>query len=70
VGHGTQASFLVQQLLNTSLSTTLCACTQTYDQKFADAVLAQNFVEVTGPLTLTIMLRIPTLRSRSSSRVI
>ena len=29
VGHGTQASWILQQLLNTSLSTTLCSCTQT-----------------------------------------
>src|SRR2546428_13049875 len=48
VGHGTQASFLVQQLLNTSLSTTLCTCTQTYNQRFSDAVLAQNVVEAAG----------------------
>src|SRR5712692_741639 len=61
VGHGTQASFLVQQLLNTSLSTTLCACSQTYNQKFADAVLAQNFVEVTGPLTFTVHVTHPNL---------
>ena len=61
VGHGTQASFLVQQLLNTSLSTTLCACAQTYDQKYADAVLAQNFVEVTGPLTFTIHVTHPNI---------
>ena len=61
VGHGTQASFLVQQLLNTSLSTTLCACSETYDQKYADAVLAQNFVQVTGPLTFTIHVTHPNI---------
>jgi len=53
VSHGTQASWLLQQLLNTSLSSVLC-CSQTYNQDYVNAVLAQNFVQVTGPLTLTI----------------
>jgi ABC-type transport system substrate-binding protein len=59
VSHGTQASFLLQQLLNTSLSTTLCTCTQTYDQKYMKAVLAQNFVEITGPLAFRIHVMNP-----------
>ena len=58
VGHGTQASWILQQLLNTSLSTTLC-CTQTYGSAYVNAVLAQNFVEVTGPLTLTLHIMNP-----------
>ncbi len=49
-GHGSQGTWILQQLLNTSLSTTLC-CAQTYDQKYVDSILAENFVEVTGPLT-------------------
>jgi ABC-type transport system substrate-binding protein len=53
VSHGTQASWLLQQLLNTSLSSVLC-CTQTYNQNYVNDVLAQNFVQVTGPLTLTV----------------
>ena len=53
VSHATQASWLLQQLLNTSLSSVLC-CAQAYNQNYVNAVLAQNFVQVTGPLTLTI----------------
>lgn len=59
VGHGTQASWILQQLLNTSLSTTLCACTQTYGASYVQAVLAENFVEITGPLTLTLHVMHP-----------
>jgi ABC-type transport system substrate-binding protein len=53
VSHGTQASWLMQQLLNTSLSSVLC-CAQTYDQNYVNNVLAQNFVQVTGPMTFTV----------------
>jgi ABC-type transport system substrate-binding protein len=53
VSHGTQASWLMQQLLNTSLSSVLC-CAQKYDQSYADNVLAQNFVQITGPMTFTV----------------
>ena len=59
VGHGTQASWIVQQLLNTSLSTTLCACSQTYGPSYTNKVLAENFVQVTGPLTLTLHIMNP-----------
>lgn len=59
VGHGTQASWIVQQLLNSSLSTTLCACTQTYGPSYTKAVLAENFVQITGPLTLTLHIMNP-----------
>ncbi len=52
VGHGTQASWIMQQLLNTSLSTTLCACTQTYGNSYVNAVLKENFVKMTGPSTI------------------
>jgi len=59
VGHGTQASWIVQQLLNNSLSTTLCACTQTYGPSYTKAVLAEHFVQITGPLTLTLHIMNP-----------
>jgi ABC-type transport system substrate-binding protein len=59
VGHGTQASWIVQQLLNSSLSTTLCACTQTYGPSYTNAVLAENFVEITGPMTVTLHIMQP-----------
>ena len=52
VGHGTQASWILQQLLNTSLSTTLCACTQKYGNGYVSAVLNENFVQMTGPLSI------------------
>jgi ABC-type transport system substrate-binding protein len=59
VGHGTQASWIVQQLLNTSLSTTLCACSQTYGPSYTQAVLNENFVQITGPLSLTLHIMHP-----------
>ena len=59
VGHGTQASWIVQQLLNSSLSTTLCACTQTYGPSYTKAVLAERFVQTTGPLSLTLHIMHP-----------
>jgi ABC-type transport system substrate-binding protein len=59
VGHGTQASWIVQQLLNTSLSTTLCACSQTYGPSYTKAVLAEHFVEITGPLSLRLHIMHP-----------
>ncbi|HEV2137985.1 MAG TPA: ABC transporter substrate-binding protein [Nitrososphaerales archaeon] len=59
VGHGTQASWIVQQLLNTSLSTTLCGCSQTYGPSYTRAVLAEHFVEMTGPLTLRLHIMHP-----------
>ena len=59
VGHGTQASWIIQQLLNSSLSTTLCACTQTYGPSYTKAVLAEDFVQITGPLTLKLHIMNP-----------
>ncbi len=58
--HGTQASWLLQQLLNTSLSTVLC-CPQTYDQTYVNEVLAENFVQITGNLTLTVHVMNPSV---------
>jgi peptide/nickel transport system substrate-binding protein len=54
--HGSQGTWILQQLVNTSLSTTLGG-PQTYGHAYVDAVLAQNFVEVTGPLTFKFHLQ-------------
>ncbi|HXY83766.1 MAG TPA: ABC transporter substrate-binding protein [Candidatus Saccharimonadales bacterium] len=59
VGHGTQASWIIQQLLNTSLSSNLCGCAQTYGVSYVKSVLAENYVEITGPLTLTLHIMNP-----------
>ena len=58
VGHGTQASWILQQLLNTSLSTTLGG-TVTYNAAYVDAVLGENFVTITSPTTFTISVMHP-----------
>jgi len=58
VSHATQASWIVQQLLNTSLSTALC-CAQTYDTAYYHNVMNENFVEITGPLTFTLHVMNP-----------
>jgi ABC-type transport system substrate-binding protein len=58
--HGTQASWVLQQLLNTSLSTTVSGIPQPYTQQWVNEVLAENFVQITGPLTFTIHLVHPT----------
>ncbi len=56
--HGTQASWIVQQLLNTSLSYVLTG-PHKYTQQYAQEVLAQNFVQITGPLTFTLHIQNP-----------
>jgi ABC-type transport system substrate-binding protein len=56
---GTQASWILQQLVNDSLSTTQSGHPQTYGVKYADEWLAQNFVQITGPYTLTLNIRNP-----------
>lgn len=58
VGHGTQASWILQQLLNTSLSTALGGH-PTYNSAYVDAVLAENFVTITSPTTFTINVMNP-----------
>ncbi len=59
VGHATQATWLVAQLLNTSLSTTVSGMAQTYGSSYVKAVLAENFVQITGPLTFNINVMNP-----------
>jgi ABC-type transport system substrate-binding protein len=51
--HGTQGAFIMQQLLNTSLSSSLSAA-QNYTSAWANEVLNQDFVQITGPLTFTL----------------
>lgn len=58
--HGTQASWVMQQLLNTSLSTTVSGVPQPYNQQWVNEILGENFVQITGPLTFTIHLMHPT----------
>jgi len=57
--HGTQAAWLIQQFLNTSLSSALGG-EQPYDSAWVQAVLAQNFVEVVDEYTVRLNLLIPT----------
>jgi ABC-type transport system substrate-binding protein len=59
IGHGTQASWIMQQLLDTSLSTTLCSCTQTYGTSYVQSVLAENFVTMLGPETVQLNIMHP-----------
>ena len=59
VGHGTQASWIMQQLLDSSLSTTLCSCTQTYGAAYVQKVLAENFVQITGPMSFDLHIMHP-----------
>ncbi len=59
VGHATQATWLIAQLLNTSLSTTLSGAAQNYGSNYVKAVLAENFVQITGPLTFNINVMNP-----------
>ena len=59
VGHGTQASWILQQLLDSSLSTTLCSCTQTYGSSYVQKVLAENFVQITGPMSFQLNIMHP-----------
>ncbi len=44
--HGSQAAWMIQQLLNTSLSTGCGGGAQDYDAAWVQAVLDQNFVEI------------------------
>ena len=55
---GTQASWIVQQLLNTSLSYILSGV-HPYTSQWANEVLAQNFIQITGPLSFTMNLESP-----------
>ncbi len=56
--HGTQGAFIMQQLLNTSLSSSLSTA-QNYTSAWANQVLDQDFVQITGPLTFTLHMLHP-----------
>ena len=56
--HGTQGAWIVQQLVNKSLSTFFSG-PQNYSQAWAQQVLNENFVQITGPMTLTLHLQNP-----------
>jgi peptide/nickel transport system substrate-binding protein len=63
VTHGTQASWILWQLVNSSMSSTLCGCNTTaagfYSKAWLNEVLLENFVQITGPLSLTIHINNP-----------
>jgi ABC-type transport system substrate-binding protein len=56
--HDTQGAWIVQQLVNKSLSTYFGG-TQNYSQAWAQDVLNENFVQVTGPMTFTLNIQNP-----------
>jgi peptide/nickel transport system substrate-binding protein len=55
---GSQASWIIEQMLNTSLSWNLGG-PHNYTQQWAREVLGQNFVQVTGPLTFKLHIQNP-----------
>jgi len=59
--HGSQAAWMVQQLLNFSLSSALGG-SQPYDEAWVDAVLAQNFVEIVDDYKIRLNIQHPTTR--------
>jgi ABC-type transport system substrate-binding protein len=56
--HGTQAGWIIQQLLDTRLFWELTG-PHKYNEAWKDQVLAQNLVETTGPMTLTLHFKTP-----------
>lgn len=56
--HGTQASWILQQLENKSLSSTFGG-PQNYSRSWDNKVLGQDFVQVTGPYSLTLHIQNP-----------
>jgi len=58
--HGSQAAWIVQQWLDTSLSSALSGADQAYDKAWVDKVLAQNFVEVVDNYHVKLHLKTPT----------
>jgi ABC-type transport system substrate-binding protein len=58
--HGSQAAWIVQQLLNHSLSAALSGEDQLYDSIWVRAVLDQNFVEIVDDYTVRINVLNPT----------
>ena len=58
LGHGTQASWILQQLENKSLSTFFSG-PQNYSSAWTGEVLAQDFVQITGPYSVTLHIQNP-----------
>ena len=58
VGHGTQSSWLIQQLSNQSLSTFFGGA-QTYGNSYVASWLKQNFVQVTGQYSFNVNVEKP-----------
>ena len=58
--HGSQAAWIVQQMLDPSLSTYLSGASQPYDPGWVQRVLDQNFVQIVDPYTINIHIRTPT----------
>jgi len=57
---GTQAAWIIQQMLDPSLSTTLSGQPQPHDAAWVQKVLVQNFVEIVDPYTINLNLKHPT----------
>jgi len=57
--HGSQAAWIIQQLLDFSLSSALGG-SQPYDEAWVDAVLAQNFVEIVDNYKIRLNIQHPT----------
>jgi len=58
--HGAQAAWIVQQMLDPSLSSYLSGTPQPYDPSWVKRVLDQNFVQIVDPYTININIRTPT----------
>jgi len=58
-GHGLAGSFILQQFLNHNLSTVECGCSIKYNSQYVQNVLAQHFVQITGPMTFTLHVSLP-----------
>jgi ABC-type transport system substrate-binding protein len=59
VSQSSQAAWIVQQMLNTSLSAFFDGASHPYNSTWVNEVLAQNFVQITGPYTFTINILHP-----------
>jgi len=59
--HGSQAAWIIQQLLNDSLSSYFQGSgTQSYDAAWVNAVLKENFVQIIDPYTIQFNIMHPT----------
>jgi ABC-type transport system substrate-binding protein len=58
-GHNSQGSWIIQQLANKSLSSVLSGTYTTKNAAYVSAVLAENFIEITGQYTFTMNIQNP-----------